>query len=261
MNEIIVTTAGDPTPELQDEARKISAELEGLYLERGRQSLASMVAGGAEQLLVVGKNGMVVHTPGGQMFFHLSMAQLRLKNVTDGKSDHMAEAMGLGAGDSVLDCTLGLATDAIVASYLTGAAGRVQGIEASTLLFFLVREGLKNFDTASESLNAALRRIGVVNADSGEYLRRQPAKSWDIVFFDPMFRQPVYRSSALKPLRFLADKRPLTEAMIAEACRVARRRVVIKEASGSEEFARLGCRRLAGGKYSSVAYGIIDCDD
>ena len=260
MNKIIVTTTGDPTPAVQEEARRIAAEFQVCYVERGRQSLKVMMeTNGVSQLLVVGKNGLTAQTPGGPMFFHLSMAELRLKNLADGKPDHMTEALGMADGISILDCTLGLGTDAIVASYLTGETGRVLGLEASPVLAFLVKTGLRTFHTATDALTAALRRIEVKNLDSADYLRCLPDKSWDVVYFDPMFRQPVYNSSALKPLRFLADKRPLTPEMIADACRVARQRVVIKEAQGSDEFTRLGCQKFYGGKHSSVAYGVIEC--
>jgi hypothetical protein len=55
----------------------------------------------------------------------------------------------------------------------------------------------------------------------------------------------------------VANKNPLTLETIAEAKRVARQRVVLKESSKSLEFARLGFLERAGGRYSKVQYGVI----
>jgi hypothetical protein len=87
-----------------------------------------------------------------------------------------------------------------------------------------------------------------------------PDRSVDIVYFDPMFRRPVLSSSALRPLRSQAEERPLSEAAVREAVRVARRRVVLKDHRDSGEFERLGFvrRRVSSSK---VAYGVIDIDD
>ena len=41
----------------------------------------------------------------------------------------------------VLDCTMGLASDAVVASFITGWTGTVCAVEASPLLHLLVSEG------------------------------------------------------------------------------------------------------------------------
>lgn len=43
-----------------------------------------------------------------------------------------------------------------------------------------------------------------------------------------------------------------------EALRVGRRRVVLKERRESAEFARLGFKYLSGGRYTRVAYGLIE---
>ncbi|MGP1407976.1 MAG: class I SAM-dependent methyltransferase, partial [Selenomonas sp.] len=54
------------------------------------------------------------------------------------------------------------------------------------------------------------------------------------------------------------ESAPVSLFAVAEACRVAKRRVVLKENSRSLEFARLGFSKIAGGKYSPVHYGVID---
>ena len=184
--------------------------------------------------------------------------ELRLKNLRLGEKDHMTEAMGLQEGMSVLDCTLGFGADAIVASFGVGESGSVTGLEVSPLIAAVTGYGLQHFLPGNYPLYAAMRRIKVVNEDYLDYLRQQPDNSVDVVYFDPMFRKPLTASSSISPLRGVADHRPVSEEAVAEACRVARLRVVMKEASGSGEFARLGFQRLVGGKYSKVHYGVID---
>jgi len=258
--KIIVTTIHKPTPAVAECAAAMAARLDAPFVERGNRSLAALLAGhGADTVLVAAKDGPVVHTPGGEkFFFHLNMAELRINNLKDGNPDHMIAAMGLKPGMSVLDCTLGLATDAIVASYVAGEQGRVVGVESSPVVAAVAAHGLATFTCDRPEINAALRRITVVNADCGDYLAALPDGSFDVVYFDPMFRVPVRTSSSLRPLRHLADPRPLSAAAVAAARRVARRRVVMKEASGSGEFARLGFPAVVGGKYSSVHYGVAE---
>ncbi|MDR3591422.1 MAG: class I SAM-dependent methyltransferase [Negativicutes bacterium] len=255
---LVVTTAHKPTPEMVGAAAELAERLAAPLKPRGNASLDALRRESAvDTLLVVTKRGPVVSTPGGEYFFHLNLAELRIKNLISGKPDHMVSAMDLAAGMTVLDCTLGLATDAIVAAYVAGAAGKVVGLESSAVIAAVTGLGLARFVSDQAGITAALRQIRVLNADFNQHLLTLPDRSFDIVFFDPMFRAPIIDSSNLKPLRFLADDRPLSCSAVREACRVARRRVVMKEKNGSPEFARLGITDLYGGKYSSVQYGVI----
>lgn len=256
---VIVTTINKPTPATIECARALADRLAAPLVDRAGRSLAALrAAHAADNILVAAKAGPVVHTLEGEYFFHLNMAELRIKNLRDGNPDHMTAAMGLRPGMSVLDCTLGLATDAIVASYVAGEEGRVVGVESSPVVAAIAAHGLAGFESGWPAITAALRRISVVNADYGDYLADLPAASFDIVYFDPMFRVPVTASSSLRPLRHLADHRPVSVAALEAASRVARHRVVMKEASGSREFARLGFDAVVGGKYSSVHFGVME---
>ena len=79
-----------------------------------------------------------------------------------------------------------------------------------------------------------------------------------MVYFDPMFRKPLTASNGISPLRSVANHAALSVEAVEEAKRVARSRVVMKEANGSEEFDRLGFKKIMGGKYSKVHYGVMD---
>jgi 16S rRNA (guanine1516-N2)-methyltransferase len=72
-----------------------------------------------------------------------------------------------------------------------------------------------------------------------------------------MFFRPVLHSQPLSPLRQLADHAALNPGSVREACRVARRRVVLKSQAAEGEFERLGFARVVGSKHNPIAYGII----
>ena len=210
---------------------------------------------GLDALLVATKLGPHVFTQEGRFFFHPSMADLRLKHIAAGESDHLIEALALNPGAKVLDCTLGLASDALVASYAVGGAGKVVGVEASPLLAFTVARGLQQYRSGNAEVDAAMRRIKVVHARADDYLMNVPPDSFDAVYFDPMFRFGVKTSANMKPLRPLAYEKEVNAEIIELALKAAPR-VVIKERS--EDFLRsLGCTEIQGGRYSRVKYGII----
>lgn len=259
---LIVTTAHKPSDKMSREAAQLAEALGTILVERGNYSLNKLKDEfAAEILLVLTQKGPVAVTGGGEYFFHLSMAELRIKNLINGKHDHMMDAMALQPGMTVLDCTLGLATDAVVASYISGVSGQVTGLEASPIISTITGWGLQKFNCDNGEVTEALRRIRVLNADYNTYLPTVADNSFDIVYFDPMFRAPIKNSSNIKPIRFLADDRPLNAAAVEQARRIAEHRVVIKEANNSREFLRLGISSVYGGKYSSVQYGVIGAGD
>jgi 16S rRNA G966 N2-methylase RsmD len=82
--------------------------------------------------------------------------------------------------------------------------------------------------------------------------------AFDIVFFDPMFRKPLLKSQAISPLRLLANNDPLEKSIIEEACRVAKRRVVMKEMVSSLEFERLGFTKILRSSYNKIGMGVLE---
>ncbi|MBO8140984.1 MAG: class I SAM-dependent methyltransferase [Firmicutes bacterium] len=250
---MVVTTSRQATPEQERLARELAARL-GLEFRQRRGAWRQL---GASAALVVTRERLVIQSPAGEIFFHPGMARPRIRQLERGKPDVMVEAMDLGPKDSVLDCTLGLGADAIVASYVVGEAGRVVGLETVPVLAELVRRGFREHDPGHAGTRAAMRRIEVVTADFRDYLAQLPAGSFDVVYFDPMFRDPVMESASMRPWRELACHRPLSPEDIALARRVARRRVVVKERACSPVFEELGLSTVTGGRRSRVAYGAV----
>lgn len=259
MVKAIVTTERKCREESVALAQELSARLQIDYVERHKESVGKLMEKYAvEAVLVAYPQELKLNSSAGEMFFHPNMSQLRVKNLRKGEKDHMSEAMGLQEGMSVLDCTLGFGADAIVASFGVGENGRVVGVESSPLIAAVTGHGLQHFLPGNYPLYGAMRRIEVVNMDYLDYLRQQPDNAYDVVYFDPMFRKPLTASNGISPLRSVANHAALSVEAVEEAKRVARSRVVMKEANGSEEFARLGFEKIMGGKYSKVHYGVMD---
>jgi hypothetical protein len=169
----------------------------------------------------------------------------------------MVNALNLKPGDNLLDCTLGLASDAIVASYVAGSGGKITGLEASPVIGEIVSYGLKHYITGDKDIDESMRRIEVLNIRHQDYLSGMAADSYDAVYFDPMFRSPRY-SASMNILRQIALPDPIEPSSLNEALRVAQKRVVLKETKGSPEFKRFGISSIIGGQNSEVAFGVLD---
>ncbi|MDF2572651.1 MAG: rsmJ, partial [Sporomusa sp.] len=181
--DLIVTTVQKPSITITQMAEDIADKLSILFVPRNRNSLATIREKYAvSELIVAAADGPIAYTEAGEYFFHLSMAELRIKNLINGKHDHMVTAMDLAAGMTVLDCTLGLATDAIVASFVVGENGVITGLESSPVIALITGYGLQNFTVNSEAdITSALRRITVEGVDYHQYLKLLPDNSFDII--------------------------------------------------------------------------------
>ncbi|MEW6770155.1 MAG: class I SAM-dependent methyltransferase [Bacillota bacterium] len=255
---LIVTTALGAGREAKEQALAFAAELGAVFVPRGRLGLESLLAASeADGALVVGRRRVSFFFGGREFAFHPGTAVLRIKNLRSGKPDQMIQAMDLCSGDAVLDCTLGLGADAIVASFVAGPEGRVVGIEKVPVVALVVGYGLRRYSFKEDPVvEAAMRRIRVVAADHLDYLGRVPAEGFDVVYFDPFFRTPVRGACQLQPLRLLGEKAPLSNEALREAVRVARRRVVVKVRRGAGE-PEYRFQHVVGGRHARVVYGVI----
>lgn len=254
-----VTTSHRPAQGQVELAKQLAGQFKVPFVDRSDLSLEALFRKLCVDGMVVVSSKKVSYISGSQeFFFHPGLAILRIMELKNGKTDQMIKAMSLQSGDSVLDCTLGLGADAIVASFVAGAEGRVTGLESSPLIAALVRYGLSTYCEAEEDIVRAMRRVEVINADHKEYLADLPPRSFDVVYFDPMFRTPRLRSPAMNAIRMLANPEPVDRETISLALRTAVKKVVLKERRGSAEFERLGFKKICGGRYSPVVYGVID---
>lgn len=258
---MIITTGDKAGREIIIRAEALASRTGSLYVPRKHTSLPKMAQqhGGAEIIVVLDNGARLVRAGEEPMEFHPSMGFIRAKRILKGESDPMLDSALMTEGNSVLDCTAGLATDALVFAVKGGRNAKVTAVESSPSLAALLSEGLAYYTSGVDEINDAMRRVNVVNRHHLDVLRSMPDGSVDVVYFDPMFREPLMDSSAIRPLRWFANSEPLAEESIREAVRVARKTVVLKEKRGSGEFARLGFTEQERA-HSKISYGVITVD-
>ncbi|CAM2787267.1 class I SAM-dependent methyltransferase [Paenibacillus sediminis] len=258
---MIITTGDAPAAHIVERAKKLAAETGVNYVPRNKMSLAKLKQKyNDDEIIVVVEGGARLFSSSGQsLHFHPSMGFVRAKRLLKGESDPMLDAARVEPGDIILDCTAGLGTDAIVFALKVGSRGKVIALESSLTLYTMLKEGLEHYKTGLYEVDEAMRRIEVKRAHHLTILTQLPDNSVDVVYFDPMFRDPIAESSSIKPLRKYANHEALHIESIREACRVARKCVLLKEKRDSEEFERLGFKQMSRGS-SKIAYGVIDVD-
>jgi 16S rRNA (guanine1516-N2)-methyltransferase len=231
------------------------------FLPRGRRSLDEIAsAAGAEALVVVGAGRVSLFLDGEERRWDPGMGVLRARRLASGDGrtrDTFLDAAGLRAGEEVLDATLGLAADALVAAAAVGPAGRVLGVESSPALALLAELGLPRLARAGGGLPAAAR-VEVRCCDVASLLPTLPDRSFDLVVFDPMFRHPRAEPAGFDLVRRLGDPRPLSPETLAEARRVARRAVLVKDGTPGWDLARLGLTPLPSARGAHRLYGRIE---
>ena len=196
-----------------------------------------------------------LYSPEGMLLYHPGLGKVRWQRVVQRhEKDNFLTAMDIRSGQHVLDCTVGLAADALLASQAVGTNGKVIGLEASLPLWFLSSRGIMLYKSKIPELEQDLQRIEIIHAEASKFLKTLPENSFDALYFDPMFRQPVRKSSEMVPLRPLAFHEPLKLETVELALKAAPR-VVIKERS-VELLQEYGCTEFVGTKYSAVRFGI-----
>lgn len=259
---VLVTTTREGSTELINKAIKISEELDIKFIERENCSLEKIIEDSnydIEYLLVVERDRLILKGKDSDLFWHPNMAELKIKSIKNSNKESVMEAMKLQSGDSVLDCTLGLAGDSIIFSAMVGAEGKVVGTEVNKYIAYLTKDGLKNYKNVAEETKRAMDRIEVINSSYKDFLEKQKDNSFDIVYFDPMFKKANKKSTSINSFRNFADHSGLSKDIINEALRVCRKRVVIKERQGNNDFEKLGIEKVYGSKKNgAIIYGVIE---
>ncbi|KXZ21666.1 class I SAM-dependent methyltransferase [Bacillus nakamurai] len=252
----MITTSYRPTDDTIRTAQSLAEKLNDSYCSRNKQPVEKMLKNAENDLLVIGKERFELYTKRGEkFFFHPNTAMFRAKRFLKGEVEPMLKASGLSEGDSFLDCTLGLASDAILASMAVGESGTVIGVEKNKLVSLLVKTGLHTWKTGIETLQTAMKRIQVEHADCTDYLQSLPDSSVDVIYFDPMFHEPIETSDGIAPLRAFAEE-GFNEECIQHAVRAARKCVVLKDHWKSPRFERYGFKVLKR-KTALFHFGVI----
>ena len=152
----------------------------------------------------------------------------------------------------ILDCTLGLASDAVSLAVHIGEEGHITGLEAAQTLYIVTDYGLKNCRINNKKIDQALERISVQNVRYEDFLARTE-ENFDAVYFDPMFDHGLYKSSGINALRPFADYTRLSQQYLEQALSVAPK-VVVKYRQNDE--LDLIFDEVIKGKYSPIAFGV-----
>lgn len=256
--DIIVTTSRSAGETLWREAVRWAQKLDATPVRRSGSLADLCETHDADGVLTITRQQYIYREPdsGLEYFFHPGMSKTRIHNIKAGRGDPMIAAMNLTEGDSVLDCTVGRASDAIVAAWVVGPPGRVVGLETVPIIAHLTIHGLHNYKDPNAAINSAMRRIEVRHADYEQVLPDLETGLFNVVYFDPIFHEPLARSEPMKPLRQLADSAPVTANNLQEALRVASRCVVIKQRYDTDLWEKLGITEIVGSDSSRVEYGI-----
>ncbi|MEJ2887882.1 class I SAM-dependent methyltransferase [Actinomycetospora aeridis] len=241
-HEVVVTTSKSPSDAVRARAGDL-ADRWGLRLvERHRGSVAA-ARGEAHTVLVCTAEGLVAESGRGSLTFHQGTAAKRLRTLRHGGADPLVRAGELRPGDRVLDTTLGLGRDALVAAHVLGAGGEVLGVEADLVLAILAAEGF-----AGDVPRAGSAPVHVRHGDSRQVLVDMAAagETVDVVLLDPMFADPRPSDHGFALARDHTVPTPLTPEWVALACAVARRRVVVTAERARPWFPEAGLERLEG---------------
>ncbi|MFJ7646954.1 class I SAM-dependent methyltransferase [Lysinibacillus sp. NPDC097279] len=260
MREIktIVTTAGRPDDMSMVLAGFVCDTLHVPFVARNKRSIRKISEQMQANVIVAGKNRYEYYAFGADepFFFHPNSAAFRLKRVARGEIEPFLEAAQLEKNDTILDCTLGLGADAMLAAFVVGESGRVVGLEADPNVAFIVAHGMNTYDTSELPLTACMRQIEVVQAEAIAYLKLQPDDAFDVVYMDPMFEEIIEESNNFQALRTAGAHITLTDEWVAEAKRVAKKRVVLKAHFRSAWFEKYHFSRLTR-VTSKFHYGVI----
>ena len=220
MKNIIVTTNVKTTLEINDKAQKLADELSLKYIKRNKSTIKQLLEI-AKGVIVVYKNKLSYFENDLEFFFHLDTTALKIKN---SDREPLVEIIGKEK-QSILDCTMGLAGDSVLLSYY---GHNVTSIEKNKIIHLITSNGLKNYVCPSEKINKAMRKITTHNYDCIDYLKKSPANTFDIIYFDPMFSHNIRESKNLSGITPLADKNFPYEEFMKEANRVGKDKIIIK---------------------------------
>jgi hypothetical protein len=256
---MFVTTAGRTNQHMIETAMELADKLAVPYIMRRKKSIQALQKETNSDCIVVGKERLELFSQGKEQpfFFHPNSAMFRIKRLANGEHDHFADAAQLTKGMTFLDCTLGLASDSIVASYLVGDDGMVTGTEGQNYLAFMVKEGLKTWDSNFQDMNKAMANIQVIHSNALDYLKSLPANSVDCVYFDPMFDEGILESDGIKALGHIALYDDLNDETIEQALRASKYRVLLKDHYKSTRFEKYGFRVLRR-KTAKFHFGYIE---
>ncbi len=225
---LVVTTSRKPTSAQLERVDTLTRRLGGVARRRDRAVDVLVSDESADGAYLILRTHEEVRVAAGSTHIHPGMIYLKQKN---GRGHPLLRAVAPHGGAPVralVDCTLGAASDAIHLAHILPDL-TITGAESSPVLYALLEEGLPRLAGESGRMWAsAAARIDARHIDARQLLAAMPPDSVDVVFLDPMFRRAGKGSGGFSVVQALANHEPVDDAWLADAHRVARRRVVLK---------------------------------
>lgn len=255
-----ITTIRNVTRPVKEEAWA-RAEALGLPYYRREGTLDDMMtAFHLEGFLVYGKDLPYYYGGGGEYHYHFGTSVLRKGQMEQGHEDRLCRLLPDKEDLNVLDATFGQGGDSLTMSWFLGDRGHVTALEKSTALWEIGQAAIDSYeDSKEEELTRALRRITLIHEDFRIFLEKAEPKSFDVIYFDPMFKAPVKRrENNMEGFRKAAAYDSLTEEILGLAQRTAAMRIIVKERPFSRLFSTGLFHFVDRRKGQSTAYGVMD---
>lgn len=254
-----ITTIRKCRPAIKAEALERAETLHLPYFQRENMLSDMAQKYGMEGFLVYGKKLPYYWSGGEEYRFHLGTSVLRIEQMKRGNQDRLCSLLPEGHV-SVLDATFGQGGDSMTMSWFLGERGNVTSLEKSTPLYEIGRSAISGFtDSREEELVSALHRITLLHEDFKDFLRHVEPKSFDVIYFDTMFRAPVKRKeNHMEGFRNAACYDWLDGEIIRMALHIAGKRIIVKERPFSILFSSGIFSSIHARKGQTTAYGVID---
>lgn len=254
-----VTTIRNSTAPIIEEAKARAQALGFPYFQR-EDTLEEMAARyQVDGFLIYGKQLPYYWNGGEEYRFHMGTAVLRTSQMEKGNQDRLCRLLPTDDFCSVLDCTFGQAGDSSTMSWYLLGRGQVTALEKSPILYEIGRAGIAGYVDKDEKLTKAVRRISLWHQDYKTFLQQAAPKSFDVIYFDPMFHYPVKREvNDMEGFRRAASYDGLAEEVLRLAMKVARKKIIVKERPFSPLFRNGLFTEVHGKKGQTTAYGVIN---
>lgn len=147
-----------------------------------------------------------------------------------GRGQPLAKAIGLkkGATPSIIDATAGFGRDAFV---LANLGCQIILIERNPLIATLIEDALNRAED-DHDINDVIKRMSLINNDAIDSLNNLEDKHRpDVIYMDPMYPNRDKSALVKKDMRLLhqlAGPDTDSDKLLTAACKIARKRVVVK---------------------------------
>lgn len=224
---LVVTTSRKPTPDQLQRAADLAVRFGGALRVRDGSVERLVREEGADGAYLVTRTHDEVRVGDAVHRVHPGMIYLKQKAGLEHPLLRAVAPADATPVTSLVDCTLGVAGDAIHLARMLPDL-HIDGCEASPVLHALLEEGLPRLarDTTRPWGSAAARIR--LHGEAEAFLATQPDASRDVVFLDPMFRRARGAAGGFGAVRRLATEGAPSVTLLEHARRVARRRVVLK---------------------------------